>query len=133
MMRAVVYLLESWTFLTPGTLVVLCFYIWSCPILHREGHCLFNHIGTVVSFKEEINETELKCVLVGFKIQNVATQSKIYIKMLSDAVLTPDSMTQIEREDLLVSAGGFPLVVVLHEPSFILVELKRSVELSFNQ
>lgn len=31
---AVVYLLESWTFLTPGTLVVLSFYIWGCPILH---------------------------------------------------------------------------------------------------
>lgn len=74
-------ILESWTFLTPGTLVVLCFYIWGCPILHGERHCLFNHIGTVV----------------------------------------------------LVSAGGFPLVMVLTEPSFILVKLEWSVELGFGQ
>lgn len=69
---------ESWAFLTPGTLVVLSFHVRCCPILHSEGHRLFNNIGAVI----------------------------------------------------LVSAGGFPWVVVL--TSFILVILQWSVEFCLN-
>lgn len=46
--RVFAHLHESWTFLTPGALVVLCFYIWSRPVLHSEGHCFVHNIGTVV-------------------------------------------------------------------------------------
>lgn len=37
------------------------------------------------------------------------------------------------EKDLLVSAGGFPLVMVLTGPSFIWAKLKWSVELGFDQ
>lgn len=65
-MRAVVYSQESWTFLTPGTLVVLSFYIWGCTILHGERHCLFNDIGTVVPFREKIKDdrTEVRYIMI---------------------------------------------------------------------
>lgn len=48
----IINLLESWTFLTPGALIILCFYIWSCPLLHSEGHGLFYNIGTVVPSRD---------------------------------------------------------------------------------
>lgn len=48
----IINLLERWTFLTPGALIILCFYIWSCPLLHSEGHCLFYNIGTVVPSRD---------------------------------------------------------------------------------
>lgn len=72
--RAVVNSQESWTFLTPGTLVVLSFYIWGCSILDGVGHCLFNYIGTVVPFREEIkyDRIEVRHII----IQNVVTQSE---------------------------------------------------------
>lgn len=40
---------------------------------------------------------------------------------------------QTERQNLLVSAGGIPWIMVLTEPSFILVKLVRSVKLGFDQ
>lgn len=57
----IINLLERWTFLTPGALIILCFYIWSCPLLHSEGHCLFYNIGTVVPSRDRDKQCQKTC------------------------------------------------------------------------
>ena len=56
------------------------------------------------------------------------------IKILNYVDMIPQSTKQgaRQRQNLLVSAGGFPLVMVLTEPGFILVILEWSVELGFD-
>lgn len=51
-------LLQSWTFLTPGALIILCFDIWSCAVLHSKGHGLLHNISTVVPSRERERESD---------------------------------------------------------------------------
>lgn len=59
-MKTAVYSLEGGAFLSPGTLVVFSLHIGGCPVLHSEGHCLFNDVGTVVPLREEAEEDDHK-------------------------------------------------------------------------
>lgn len=100
--------------MTPGTLVVLSFYIRGCPILHGEGNCLFSDVGTVVSSREEVKDVRREVGHMNMSLVGCRYTVKC-------------------EQNLLVSAGGFPLIMVLTGPSFELVKLEWSVELGFDQ
>lgn len=84
----------------------------------------------MVPFKEEIKDEIGHIIMISSWLKKFKTLS---LKVNCDVYLIPHSTRQRERNNLLVSAGGFPLVMVLTEPSFILVKLEWSVELGFDQ
>lgn len=116
-------LLESWTFLTPGAFIIFCFYIWCCPLLHSEGHCLFYNIGTMVPSRDRDKRCQKNILSCDDCIFEILDRSKKHIKIFKGGI----------NSDLLVPAGRLSLTMMMTESSVVRVELKWSVEFTFHQ